>query len=186
MGTCFFTLFPVLYGSDQMFRVGASVISGVGFLCSGVIFKDKGSVTGMNTAATLWCTSAIGILSATDLWMLAIIATAILVTSNLILRPLCRKITPISMRDDEEEIKYKISITCNEDAELEIRELLIKSNNSKTLYLTNIDSGDVIGDKVEVIAEYVTKGKPQNHILEKIVTKALANEKVINAGREII
>ena len=37
MGTSFFTLFPMLYGSDQMFRVGSSIISGVGFLCSGVI-----------------------------------------------------------------------------------------------------------------------------------------------------
>ena len=35
MGTSFFTLFPMLYGSDQVFRVGSSIISGVGFLCSG-------------------------------------------------------------------------------------------------------------------------------------------------------
>ena len=33
MGTSFFTLFPMLYGSDQVFRVGSSIISGVGFLC---------------------------------------------------------------------------------------------------------------------------------------------------------
>lgn len=46
MGTSFFTLFPMLYGSDQVFRVGSSIISGVGFLCSGVIFKDSGSVRG--------------------------------------------------------------------------------------------------------------------------------------------
>lgn len=50
MGTSFFTLFPMLYGSDQVFRVGSSIISGVGFLCSGVIFKDRGTVRGMNTA----------------------------------------------------------------------------------------------------------------------------------------
>ena len=66
MGTSFFTLFPMLYGSDQVFRVGSSIISGVGFLCSGVIFKDSGSVRGMNTAATLWCTAAIGILASTS------------------------------------------------------------------------------------------------------------------------
>lgn len=46
MGTSFFTLFPMLYGSDQVFRVGSSIISGVGFLCSGVIFKDSGTVRG--------------------------------------------------------------------------------------------------------------------------------------------
>lgn len=82
MGTSFFTLFPMLYGSDQMFRVGSRIISGVGFLCSGVIFKDSGSVRGMNTAATLWCTAAIGILSSTGMYAMAVSAAAILITSN--------------------------------------------------------------------------------------------------------
>lgn len=68
----FFTLFPMLYGSDQVFRVGSSIISGVGFLCSGVIFKDSGTVRGMNTAATLWCTAAIGILASTGRFTMAV------------------------------------------------------------------------------------------------------------------
>lgn len=72
IGTSFFTLFPMLYGSDQVFRVGSSIISGVGFLCSGVIFKDSGTVRGMNTAATLWCTAAIGILASTGMYAIAV------------------------------------------------------------------------------------------------------------------
>ncbi|WP_219694254.1 MgtC/SapB family protein, partial [Clostridioides difficile] len=91
MGTSFFTLFPMLYGSDQVFRVGSSIISGVGFLCSGVIFKDRGTVRGMNTAATLWCTAAIGILASTGMYAMAITAATILIGSNLILRPFARK-----------------------------------------------------------------------------------------------
>ena len=82
MGTSFFTLFPMLYGSDQVFRVGSSIISGVGFLCSGVIFKDSGTVRGMNTAATLWCTAAIGILASTGMYAMAITAAGILIVSN--------------------------------------------------------------------------------------------------------
>ena len=74
MGTSFFTLFPMLYGSNQVFRVGSSIISGVGFLCSGVIFKDSGTVRGMNTAATLWCTAAIGILASTGMFTMAVSA----------------------------------------------------------------------------------------------------------------
>ena len=91
MGTSFFTLFPMLYGSDQVFRVGSSIISGVGFLCSGVIFKDSGSVRGMNTAATLWCTAAIGILASTGMYAMAITAAGLLIGSNLVLRPPCEK-----------------------------------------------------------------------------------------------
>ena len=107
MGTSFFTLFPMLYGSDQVFRVGSSIISGVGFLCSGVIFKDSGTVRGMNTAATLWCTAAIGILASTGMFIMAVSAAGILIGSNLILRPLARKLNPIDVVGDKVEIIAK-------------------------------------------------------------------------------
>lgn len=185
MGTCFFVQFPLLAGSDQVFRVGSSIISGVGFLCSGVIFKENASVKGINTAATLWCTAAIGILSSTSKYILAIIATAVLITSNLILRPLARKIKPIGL-DDETERKYRISITCDERAEWEIRELLININVCKSLFLSNLESGDVVGEKVEVIADFTSTGKPKDNILESYVGKALKNEKVLGAGWRIL
>lgn len=185
MGTSFFTLFPMLYGSDQVFRVGSSIISGIGFLCSGVIFKDSGSVRGMNTAATLWCTAAVGILASTGMWALAITASAVLICSNLILRPLALKLSPITIREEAEK-QYRISITCHEKAEQEIRLLLINCNTCKTLYLNNLQSGDVVGDKVEIIAEYFSGGKPKNHVLEGIVSEILTLPEVISAGWEII
>lgn len=168
IGTSFFTLFPMLYGSDQVFRVGSSIISGVGFLCSGVIFKDSGTVRGMNTAATLWCTAAIGILASTGMYAIAVTAAGILIASNLILRPLARKLNPIAAGDESEK-QYRISVTCQEDAEQEIRLLLINCNPCKTLYLNNLESGGVVGDKVEIVAEYCSLGKPKNQVLEGIV-----------------
>ena len=185
MGTSFFTLFPMLYGSDQVFRVGSSIISGIGFLCSGVIFKDSGSVRGINTAATLWCTAAVGILASTGMYVLAITAAGVLIGSNLILRSLVRKINPITTGDETEK-RYRIAVTCQEDAEQEIRLLLINSNPSKTLYLNHLDSGDVIGDKVEIIAEYCSVGKPKNHVLEGIVSQILTISEVISAGWEVL
>ena len=185
MGTSFFTLFPMLYGSDQVFRVGSSIISGVGFLCSGVIFKDRGTVRGMNTAATLWCTSAIGILASTGMYAMAITATAILIGSNLILRPLARKLHPITASDESEK-QYRISVTCQEKAEQDIRLLLINSNSCKTLFLNNLESGDVVGDKVEIVAEYCSVGKSKNNILEGIVGQVLVIPEVISAGWEVL
>lgn len=186
MGTSFFTLFPMLYGSDQVFRVGSSIISGVGFLCSGVIFKDSGSVRGMNTAATLWCTAAIGIFASTGMYAMAITAAGILIGSNLILRPLARKLNPITAGDESEK-QYRISVTCQEDAEQEIRLLLINnSNHCKTLFLNNLESGDVVGDKVEIIAEYHSAGKPKNRVLEGIVGQALTIPEVVSAGWEVL
>ena len=185
MGTSFFTLFPMLYGSDQVFRVGSSIISGVGFLCSGVIFKDSGSVRGMNTAATLWCTAAIGILASTGMCAMAVTAAALLIGSNLILRPLARKVNPIAAGEENEK-QYRISVTCQESAEQELRALLIQSNCCKTLYLTNLESGDVVGDKVEIVAEYCSSGKSKRTVLESIVGQALKLPEVISAGWEVL
>ena len=186
MGTCFFTLFPLLNGSKEVYRVTSSIISGVGFLCSGVIFKENGSVRGMNTAATLWCSAAIGILATNENMYLSIIATIILITSNLVLRPLALRINPVICSDENDKL-YRISVTCLEEAEPEIRQLLItNSTNSTSLFLSNLESGDVIGDKVEVVAEFCSMGKPKIHVLESMVGKTLKNPRVVRAGWEVI
>ena len=185
MGTCFFTLFPMLNGSKEVYRVASSIISGVGFLCSGVIFKDNGSVRGMNTAATLWCSAAIGVLATSQNVMLSIIATMILILSNLILRPLALRIPAVGYNEDNEK-QYRISVICLESAESEIRQFLVSSNTCRTLFLSHLESGDVIGNQVEVIAEFCYVGKPRIHVLENIVSQTLMNEKVISAGWEVI
>ena len=171
LGTSFFTLFPMPCGSDQVFRVGASIISGVGFLCSGVIFRDSGTVRGMNTAATLWCMAAI--------------AAVILIALNLALRPLAQKLPSLVAGEDSEK-HYRISIACHEDVEQEIRLQLLNGNTCKTLFLTNLESGDVVGEKVEIVAEYRFAGKPKNSVLEGIVARVLLILEVTGAGWEVL
>ena len=139
----------------------------------------------MNTAATLWCTAAIGILASTGMYAMAITAAGLLIGSNLVLRPLARKLNPITTGDESEK-QYRISVTCQEDAAQEIRLLLINSNPCKTLYPNNLESGDVVGDKVEIVAEYCSSGKPKNNVLEGIVGQVLTISEVISAGWEVL
>lgn len=87
MGSCLFLMFPIITGSDEVYRIASYIVSGVGFLCSGVIFKDGGTVRGLNTAATLWCTAAIGVLASSGYFLLASAATGTLILSNLLFRP---------------------------------------------------------------------------------------------------
>ena len=105
--------------------------------------------------------------------------------SNLILRPLARKLNPITVGDESEK-QYRISVICQADAEQEIRLLLINNNSCKTLYLNNLKSGNVVGDKVEIVAEYCSSGKPKSNVLEGIVGQALAIPEVISAGWEVL
>ena len=60
--------------------------------------------------------------------------------------------------------------------------MLINSNLCKTLFLNNLESGDVVGDKVEIIAKYCSAGKPKSNVLEEIVGLALAISEVVSAG----
>ena len=64
-----------------------------------------------------------------------------------------RILDPLTVGDESEK-QYRISVTCQENAEQEIRLLLINSSSCKTLYLNNLESGDVVGVKVEIVAEY--------------------------------
>jgi putative Mg2+ transporter-C (MgtC) family protein len=46
--------------ADDSFRIAGQVVSGIGFLGAGVILRNGLSITGLNTAATLWCSAAMG------------------------------------------------------------------------------------------------------------------------------
>lgn len=68
-------------------RIIGQVVTGIGFLCAGMIFRDGFSVHGLTTAATIWCSSAIGCLAAAGYYTETYIATFIILVVNLILKP---------------------------------------------------------------------------------------------------
>src|SRR5580658_28648 len=66
LGAALFVLFGLLMSRNPGIaptRIAAYVVSGVGFLGAGVILRDGVNVRGMNTAATIWCSSAVGVLA---------------------------------------------------------------------------------------------------------------------------
>ncbi len=58
-------------------RMAHGVLTGIGFLCAGVIFRTGFSIHGLTTAASLWITSAIGILFGAGLYALGTAATVV-------------------------------------------------------------------------------------------------------------
>ena len=58
-------------------RMAHGVLTGIGFLCAGVIFRTGFSIHGLTTAASLWITSAIGILFGAGLYALGAAATVV-------------------------------------------------------------------------------------------------------------
>ena len=71
-------------GADPA-RIAAQVVSGISFLCAGVIFKQGASIKGLTTAAGLWATAGIGLALGAGMLLLGIFATAILVLIQIIM-----------------------------------------------------------------------------------------------------
>ena len=60
----------------------AQIVTGIGFLCAGVIIKAGMTVFGLNTAATLWATAAVGALRGVWIWREAVVGTVIIIAGN--------------------------------------------------------------------------------------------------------
>jgi len=73
-------------GDASAVRVIAYVVSGVGFLGAGVIMKDGPNIRGLNTAATLWCSAAIGACAGSDMIAEGALLTGFILVANTLLR----------------------------------------------------------------------------------------------------
>ncbi|WP_343691165.1 MgtC/SapB family protein [Chitinophaga sp.] len=60
IGSCFFTLISSTLGGANPDRIAANIVTGIGFLGAGVIFRGENRVNGITTAATIWTVSAVG------------------------------------------------------------------------------------------------------------------------------
>ncbi|WP_019576754.1 MgtC/SapB family protein [Curvibacter lanceolatus] len=81
-----------LGGHEGAVHVVAYVVSGIGFLGAGVIMREDGNVRGLNTAATLWGSAAVGACAGADLIVEAILATVFVLAANTLLRPVVNRI----------------------------------------------------------------------------------------------
>lgn len=79
LGACTFGLISLyVNGRSDPTRIAAQVVTGVGFLGAGVILRDRGRITGLTTAATLWATAAVGLAVAYGMYTLGLVNTVII------------------------------------------------------------------------------------------------------------
>ncbi|MCI6265227.1 MAG: MgtC/SapB family protein [Erysipelotrichaceae bacterium] len=77
---------------DDMMRIPAQVISGIGFLGAGSIMINDNKIRGLNTAATMWCVAAIGVLTGLKLIFEAVSGTIAIIFTNLFIRKIKKTI----------------------------------------------------------------------------------------------
>ena len=170
---------------DGSFRIAGQVVSGIGFLGAGVILRHGASVTGLNTAATLWCSAAIGTLAAYGMNESAIIGTIGVIAAHVGLRPIARALNR-RIRASDVEITYLFQVGTRTDQGSRVRSLLLESLKGQPLLLKSLKSDDVDhADKVEIRATLTSTGC-QNCLLENIVSRFSLEPGVSGVSWEIL
>jgi putative Mg2+ transporter-C (MgtC) family protein len=111
-------------GADGAVRVIAYVVSGIGFLGAGAIMKEGLNVKGLNTAATLWASAAVGSCAGADMAAQSVALTLFVLAGNTLLRPLVNAIDRIPLNERTSEATYEISITTDSKRSGEVRDVM--------------------------------------------------------------
>ena len=115
-----------LGGHEGAVRVVAYVVSGIGFLGAGAIMKEGANISGLNTAATLWGSAAVGACAGADLTMEALLAALFVLASNTLLRPVVNRINRQPLNEETSEATYTVYVICRRDAQAEVRERFVE------------------------------------------------------------
>jgi len=137
----FVSLSELVPGDTSPTRIASYVVSGIGFLGAGVIMREGFNVRGLNTAATLWASAAVGVLSGWGFTSYAALAAAFVVLTHVILRPLGVYIDrrPLGEATDL-EVAFVLTVVCRAKEEYRLRLRIIEELGRERLRLLSLQT----------------------------------------------
>lgn len=154
LGSFMFNTVAFSFDIADKTRIAAQIVSGIGFLGAGVIIRDGSKIKGLNTAATMWCVAAIGVLTSTGLLLESTVCTLLVLTDNIILRRLSLYI--MNKIDKNEEELCIVRIKCKKDSESALRTSFSNYIEKHKLNLLNFEKNEIINDDVKMKAQMIT------------------------------
>jgi putative Mg2+ transporter-C (MgtC) family protein len=130
VGAALFVSLSILTDDKPPIHMAAYVVSGIGFLGGGVILREGMNVKGMNTAATLWCSAAVGILAGAGLLSYAFGATLAVLILHIVLRPCSHWIDVRVKKFEDVDTAYKLQVVCQGKDEGLIRSIVLRHLNA--------------------------------------------------------
>ena len=167
VGSCLFTLLSIQLGdANNQGRIAANIVTGIGFLGAGAIYRDKISIRGLTTATTIWISAALGMAVGCGQFQLAIVVTIIVMIILLSFSWFQKIIDTVN-----QEKNYKIKFENNILHITHIEGLFIKYGLESSR-VKQERSGD------EIIVIFSAEGREKNH---SIFTEALFTEHTIKS-----
>lgn len=127
------------------------MVSGIGFLGAGVIMREEGNACGLNTAATLWGSAAVGACAGADLVLEAFLGASFILAANTLLRPVVHAINrePLDLSAEATSVVYVIAHCEHRKEVLSLLEVELNVSDYPTQDLTMHAFGN---DEVEIEA----------------------------------
>jgi len=158
-----------LTGADGGVRVIAYVVSGIGFLGAGVIMKQGMDVRGLNTAATLWASAAVGSCAGADMVVQAATLTVFVIAGNTMLRPLVNAINRIPLNEQSSEATYYFKLTVSPEALPDMRDRLVERLEAANYPVADVNVVELGDDLLEIVATLVSTAVNPNELNALVV-----------------
>ena len=153
-----------LTGAEGSVRVIAYVVSGIGFLGAGVIMKQGMDVRGLNTAATLWASAAVGSCAGADMVAQAVALTVFVLAGNTLLRPLVNAINRIPLDEKALEATYYFKLAVTTEALPDLRDQLVERLENANYPVAGIEVVETGDDLLEIVAKLVATAVDPNEL----------------------
>lgn len=173
LGACMFvSLSTMLDGDSSPTRIAAQVVSGVGFLSGGVILRDGFTVTGLNTAATLWCSAAVGSLIGAGYFLEGLTCSILIIMVNILIRLLSYKLDTLASnctQVEEDETPIILSVIGGSTSEMILRTEIINLLDKYYLKFGRFSCVDLAGKKIRFMIEIDPSSNLQASVKEIVI-----------------
>jgi len=168
-----------LTGYDGAIHVMAYVVSGIGFLGAGVIMREEGNVRGINTAATLWASGAVGACAGADLILEAGLATLFILAANTLMRPVVRFINKQPLDTTSVEVTNSVYIITPKHAQKIALKQFIETLEKAGYQAHDVKVHQFGADEVEiqaVLTDAAVDGDEMDALIAQIASKDYVNQ----------
>jgi len=157
LGACAFVdVAMALTGAPGAVKVISYVVSGIGFLGAGVIMKDGLNIRGLNTAATLWCSAAVGACAGANLGAQAALLTIFVLAANTLLQPLVNRINRAPLAGHTSEANYEVSVMTSREGAARARKQVMACLQAAHYPVGDVELIDRPDDLTEVLATLIS------------------------------
>jgi putative Mg2+ transporter-C (MgtC) family protein len=172
VGAALFVSLSRLMGDENSpTRIASYIVGGLGFLGGGVILREGTTVRGLNTAATIWCTGAVGTLAGAGFALEALTGTIAVLATHLGLRPVVRWIEAHSKISTDVETSYRLRVSCAEASAAQVRTILLRHVGSKPrMALQGVSTEETDGGGTNIVADVYALER-NDRAMEEIVAR---------------